>query len=722
MANELMELLDGGGMGGFQDLGEEGEEAQMMEMMGDEGEAATRSPDDPGVSMDELQSVLKASMDQAVNYAEEELAGRRETAQQFYDGEPLPGDDCLDKTRSKFISRDVHDTVKAILPSILRIFFSGKSVVSYEPQGPEDEKWAEQATQYVNDIVLRLDNCGFDIFYAVFHDALMKALGTVMWTWEENFDVFGQEYTGLTAEEMQMLLSDERVADAEMLGEYMEPMLGMPLYDVQVTYKVSQGGKVRVEAVPPEERLINRSARTIDGSTLYGRRRLLTVSEVVAMGFAFEQVVQLGGAEEIETNEENVERYESNIVDGQPASMDPSLRSVQYCDIYLRVDIDGDGFAELYRIACGGTKYEILEYTEGGQAIELVEDIPYAEFCPDPVPHLATGGSVSENVEDVQVVKSNLMRGVLDSLSRAIFPREEVVANQVNMDDVLNPEIGAIIRTKQPGMIREVVTPFMGREALPVLGFMDEVKANRTGISATTQGLDPQLLQSSTPGAVNAAVSASQTQIEMIARIFAQSGMARFFKGVLKLVKTHQDKVRTVKLRNDWVPIDPSVWNAGMDATVNTALGNGTESERMQALNMIAQKQEQVMQTAGPNNPLCTMAEYRNTMAAMVELAGWPNADQFWLPVEHQQIMQQMDEEKKGLEQQLQQGAQKVAELEWELQSHTQAEDNKNAADAFQKKTVGFKNLVEAAQTAQEVVVDPNAAADEVNATGRFLQ
>ncbi len=684
----------------------------------------------PGVSMDELPHILKAEIDEAVNYLEEDLAGLRKTEQEYYDGSGFGGDAELDDTRSVVVSRDVHDTVKAILPSLLRTFFAGKNAVAYEPTGPEDEAWAKQATDYVNDIVLRQDNEAFLLFYDIFWDALVKAIGTVHWYWDTDYEVNGQSYTGLTWEEYQLVTQNLpygiEVVSADATS-YQDPQFG-ELYDCDVKYRIVKGGKVKLLAIPPEERLINRRARSIDTSRIYGRRRVMTVSEVVAMGYSYDQVVRLGGSENLDTNEEQVERYDSLVFSPEIATSDPSMRFLEYCDVYMRVDLDGDGFAELYRIACGGSRYTILQYkdkpdgTPGGPALELVDSIPYAEFCPDPIPHLATGNSTSAAVMDIQKIKSNLLRGALDSLSRAIFPREEVVERQVNMNDVLNPEIGAVIRVKQPGMIREVITSFMGKEAMPMLGYMDEVKANRTGISDTTVGLNPQDLQSTTPVAANAVVGAAQMQIEMIARIFANGGMTRLFKGILKLIKANQDKVRTVRLKGSWVPVDPASWNAGMDATVNTALGRGTEMERLQTLNLVAEKQENILREAGPTNPVCSFANYRHTLAEMITLAGYPNADAFFLPVEQGQLMEQFQQQMQDTQQQLETMQQENMGLQFELQKHTQAEDDEKRAKAFLARAGGLGKVVDAAQTAQEVFVGPNAVADEAMAASPFLQ
>jgi hypothetical protein len=413
----------------------------------DDGESV-RTDVEPGVDMETLQNILKNSIDLAVNYAEEDLAEERQTEHDYYEGLPLENDENLDATRSKVISKDVHDTVHAILPSLLRIFFSGNNLVEYDPNGPEDEAFAKQATEYVNKIVLQKDNKCFIIFYDMLKDCLIKGLGVVKYYWDESYRVEGTEYSGLTQQEFQMIAGDPQVSEIFSYEEVMSEI--GPLISCEVVRKISNGGMIKVEAVPPEERLISKEARTVDDAHFYGHRRLMTVGEVVAMGFDYDQVVLLGGSENMETNEEAIQRFDNQTFEGSSEPSDPSMRQLEFVEAYLKVDLDGDGIAERHKICCGGTSYEILNRDDGTPSIELVDAINFAEFCPDPEPHIATGNSVSKQVLDIQRIKSNVMRGVLDSLSRCIFPREEVVETAVNIADVLNPEIGAIIRTQDP--------------------------------------------------------------------------------------------------------------------------------------------------------------------------------------------------------------------------------------------------------------------------------
>jgi hypothetical protein len=129
---------------------------------------------------------------------------------------------------------------------------------------------------------------------------------------------------------------------------------------------------------------------------------------------------------------------------------------------------------------------------------------------------------------------------------------------------------------------------------------------------------------------VQATVSAAQQHIEMIARVFAETGMKRLYKMVFDLVTTHQDRARMVRLSNKFVPIDPSVWNGSMDVVINVALGRGTDAERMMMLRQIGEMQKEAMSTMGAQNPLTDMQKLSNTLKSMTELAGFKDASRFW--------------------------------------------------------------------------------------------
>ena len=221
------------------------------------------------------------------------------------------------------------------------------------------------------------------------------------------------------------------------------------------------------------------------------------------------------------------------------------------------------------------------------------------------------------------------MRDTLDSLGHAIFPRMGVVEGQVNIDDVLNTDIGQPIRMRAPGMVQPFSVPFVGKEAFPVLGYLDEAKENRTGVSKASAGLNAEALQSTTKAAVSATMSGAQGRVELICRHFAEGGMKELFSLVNNLVIKHQEGQDMFRLNNQFVPVDPRYWDSDKDVSVNVAISKNSDDERMAVLNNLAGKQEQILQTLGPQNPLVNLQQYSNTLSKMIELAGFKDAQSF---------------------------------------------------------------------------------------------
>lgn len=584
---------------------------------------------DPNVmSDDELQGIVGKEIDDAIDYIDNNISPIRAQATEYYRGEPF-GDE--EDGRSQVVSMDVRDTVQAILPSLMRIFHSTDNTVEYAPQGPEDIAAAEQATDYANFIINR-DNNGFLAMHSAFKDALIRKVGILKCWWDDQTTIDAYNYTGLDDNALAALAADPdamiTVQASMPVGEpALNPMTGEMLpppmmHDVRVEY-TRPDGRVKLEAVPPEELLISREAKSIAEADYVAHRRIVTVSELVAMGYDYDEVASMSSAyDDMNTN---VERYTRNpaLTNEMNERNDPAMRKVLYVENYIRVDYDGDGIAELRKICTAGDGNKILNN-------EPIDMAPFATFCPDPEPHDFFGISVADTVMDIQRIKSVIMRNTLDSLAMSIHPRVAVTEGMVNLDDVMNTEVGSIIRQRQAGQVQPLSMPFVGREAFPVLQYMDQVKEARTGISKASQGLDANVLQSTTASAVAATVSAAQQHIELIARVFAETGMKDLFKIVLHLITTHQDAPRMVRLRNEFVPIDPRVWNSNMDVSINVALGRGTDAERMMMLRQIGEMQKDAMKTMGPQNPLTDITKLSNTLKAMTELAGFKDTSQFW--------------------------------------------------------------------------------------------
>jgi hypothetical protein len=589
------------------------------------------------MSEEQLQGVISAEITDAISFIDDDIGGSRALATEYYYGD-LFGDE--EDGRSQVVSMDVRDTVQGILPSLMRIFFGPERVVEFAPQGPEDVQNAEQATDYV-DFIFKRDNPGFKILHSAFKDALVRKCGIVKYWWDESVEVRAESFSMLDEQSMMMLTSDPDI-EISAVREYPVPgtepqneaqgiMTPPPMmYDVEIKRRIKTG-KVKIEALPPEEFLIDRRAKSIEDATFVGHRTMKTVSDLVAMGYDYDEMVEASGnGNDFDNNQEYTARNPFAVI-STANNGDPSSKSVMYIEGYLKVDFDGDGIAEMRRICTIGTGNKVIRN-------EIVSERQFADFCPDPEPHTFFGMCPADVVMDIQRIKSNVQRGILDSLAQSIHPRTAIVEGQANMEDVLNTEVGAVIRMRAPGMVQPFTTPFVGQAAFPMLDYLDDIKQTRTGISKAAAGLDADALQSTTKAAVSATVNAAHQHIEMIARIFAETGLRKLFTGILKLVVENQDRARMVRLRNTFVPIDPRSWDAKMDVIVNVGVGDGTIEDRINILNQVAARQEMLIEKTGANNPVVSLPQYTNTLTKLLQLAGIKDSTNYFnqLPVDFQ--------------------------------------------------------------------------------------
>lgn len=585
----------------------------------------------------ELQSIITQDLTDAVSYVDSDLSPTRAKGTEYYRGD-LFGNEV--EGNSKVVAMEVRDTVSAMLPSLMRVFFNSENVVEFTPRGPEDVKMAQQATDYAN-YIFQNDNNGFLTSYAIFKDALVRKCGIAKFWWEDEEKVRIEEYSGLDDQTLEMLMQ-EPGAEVKIVVSYpdpqvdelqistVDPLTGQPVtappamvHDVQIK-RITKDGRIKIMAVPPEELLLDRRARSFDDATIIAHRQMATVADLMAMGYDQDEIEENLSTTDLDSNDEYLARQPLSTTFGTNDAANPMMRRVLYVEAYSRVDYDGDGIAELRKICCMGGGYKVVRNLPASY-------IPFADFPCDPEPHTSPleAMSIFDITRDLQEIKSEILRNTLDSLAQSIHPRTAVVEGQVNIDDVLNNETGAIIRMRAPGMVQPLSTPFVGQAAFPMMEYMDQIKEDRTGMSKAAMGLNADALQSSTKAAVNATISASQGRIELTARILAE-GMKKLFKGILFLAITHQDKARMVRLRNEWVQIDPRAWDVSMDASINIALGNGDTNEKLQFLMMIMAKQEQILQQLGPQNPLVTPQQFSNTLRKIVELSGFKDTTSYF--------------------------------------------------------------------------------------------
>lgn len=600
------------------------------------GTAPSDSPDmlipelSKGLTEEQAEKVSSALRD-AESYVDTEISKLREEATRRYNGEPYGNEE---PGRSRARSLDVRDTVMSLMPDLMRIFFGPRRVCEFEPTSAQTIEMAEQATDYIEHVV-RKDNLGFLVLYNAFKDALVRKVGFVKFWWDESTTPRTEEIDGLDEEGVAAIL--ERYGNSDEYTVSFSRGEDGGAISATVT-ALKRDGKARIACVPPEEILVNRRARSAEEFNLIAHRQVLTRSDLISMGYTPDEIEPfLGDSTALETNIEAQSRNQNQFYPGMDASVD---KETLYTEAYMKLDTDGDGIDELVRVCCLGDQYKpIRVYPLGG--------VPIAMFCPEPEPHEFFGTSIADLTMDVQSVKTGVLRATLDSLAGSINPRMEVVEGQVNIADAMNTEVGALIRTKAPNMVRPIDIPFKGADAFAVLNYYDDLKQSRTGVSKAASGLDPDAMQSTTKAAVAATVSAANSRIELIARVFAETGMRHLFRGLLGLVVNNQSMERVIRLRGRWVPMAPTSWDADMAVSVDVAVGDEKEQQQVAILEKIIQQQEVILTTLGPQNPLVTMKQYRDTLALAIEKAGLYGPERFFKVIDEvsEQEMAQSAEE-----------------------------------------------------------------------------
>lgn len=604
---------------------------------------------EPAMTDDELAALLDQQERTAVGYLNSEVADEQELALNYYYGRPF-GDE--QQGRSQVVDRTVAVVVDNALASLLRPFVSSDEAVSYSPRKPEDEEAAKQATEYVN-YVFHYDNQGFAILHDWFKDALLSKLGIVKAWWEDEEKESIHELK-VDAMELQALqAAGEQIIEIEQDQD--EAYAG--LYEVKVR-RSYQDGCIKIENVPPEEFRISPYSRDLKSAPYLGHVTTMTRSSLIEMGFDPEVIEGLSKFDlDPYDDTRKIARYED---EDEGAAMlrasDKSQELVQISHEFPLVDYDGDGKSERREvIRCGKT----ILYNEE------VEDHPFSVLCPVPMPHKVYGMSLADQVLDLQRIRSVLWRQMLDNLYLSNNPRPVVPAGAERpdgstIDDLLDNAPGAVIRVEQPSLSNFAV-PFVADKSFPMLDLAEKQITARTGVSLVGQGLNPDTLKrNKTATEIAVEDNNRNARVEMIARIFAETGVKDLFRKLLRLVVKHQPRERVIRLRNQWVAIDPRAWNADMDVQISVGLGVGNRQERasnaMQAIGLL----ERLGAT-----PFGFMVEPKNVYQAVKELLnalGYKNIDN-WVTEPNEQKMAQ----------QAQKGQQPSPEM-MKLQGQQQAE------------------------------------------------
>ncbi len=577
----------------------------------------------------EILAILGREIHNASGFIGGELVSRRKKSLSYYLGQSLGNEQ---EGRSQVVSNDVLDTVESLMPSLMRIFTAGDNVFQCEGTGPEDDEMARQCSDYLNYVFYK-ENDGFLALYSAFKDALIQKNGILKIYWDDSAKTEREEYTRLTDDEFNDLVSDPQVKVSNH-SEYEEPITDdrgkevdkVLLHDV-VIHRTKLYGQVRIEPVPPEEFLIERRCKSIDSANFVCHRTNKTRSELIEMGFDRDVVEGLPTGDPDYFTEDKFVRHQNVDFSHGETDGDKSTNDILVYESYIKMDANGDGKAELLKITSAGSGTgKILDLTE-------VDTIPFISMTPVIMPHRFHGRSVAELVEDIQLIKSTVMRQMLDNMYLTNNNRIAVQDGQVAMDDLLTNRPGGIVRTKQPP--QNVMMPIQAQpiteQASGMLAYLDSVKETRTGVTRQSQGLDADTLNKTATGQ-NQILTQSQMRMELIARIFAETGVKDLALKIFELVCKYQNKEKIVRIRGKYIPMRPYEWKDRVNVSVTVGLGTGSKEQQLILLHSILQKQmEAINLQQNVYGPMVNLRNVYNTLKKLIENAGLNGVEPYFM-------------------------------------------------------------------------------------------
>jgi len=575
------------------------------------------------LSDSEIVARIEAEESKSYGVNDSQLSFERSEAINFYLGLPF-GNEV--EGRSQVVSYDVQDTIESALPQLLKVFVAGDKVVTFDPKGPEDQDAADQETDYVNHVVME-KNAGFNIFYVWFKDALLSKNGYVKVYTETEDEMEEVEYSGLTDAQLQMLASDDKTevlehtaypdpsVDIAMLQQQammnnQDPMSIMQpmLHDVKLKVTESKDS-IKIKNVAPENMMVSvdTTGPSLNDARFVQHRELMAVAEI---------------AEAFNLSESKVEGIMSDI--RSVFEQESNARDI-YSEEFDRAVDEDDALVKDTYIKINGERWRYVVL--GNEIIykEKCEYVPFACITPMIMPHRHIGRSYSDLTQDIQMIKSTLLRGQLDNMYLANNGRY-AISDRVNLDDMLTSRPGGIVRVSgEPGSaIMPLQHPPLPASTFSMVEYMDSMKEKRTGITAYNQGLDSNSLNKTASG-VAQIMSAAQQRIELVARTFAETGVKDLFQLVHRLVRTTLTKPDIIRLRNRWVEVDPREWKARKDMSISVGLGAGNKDQQLMHLTTILQMQKEAIQI-GITSP----EKIYNALAKLTQNAGFKNPEEFW--------------------------------------------------------------------------------------------
>ncbi len=578
---------------------------------------------------EKLRRIIQAETERCIGRPGGPLSSARDQLKRKYLGYGYAIDaDRAEHGYSTYVDRSVMEAIEWAKPGLFRVFASS-DIIRFDPKTPQEEQAASDATLYINSVVF--GRSMFTLIHDVLSDGLYQRAGWCLahCPLEKRQEVV--QYTGLAEPEAMAVLQDPSLQlspdGSEVDAERRMGPDGRPVYDLNIRQTV-ETRDVRLDPVPAEQVIVSADAPDVEHARFVAHWELKTRSDLLREGYPEHLLEDLPAWDEGDEAPEAQTAREVNA-EGRSARepVSPESTTYQVYEAWFDADIDGDGIAEKVKATYVGEaeRCRILKYEEWP-----LYRAPLFCACSVPLPHQAVGLCLADLVSDLQDVKTEMTRQLLDSLALANQGELVVIEKngQVDWDSLLTRGPGGAIRANGDCTITPLHVSTSAQEAVSGLQLAEEVVQRRTGVSSRTQSLKADALQNTALGASIQEEAVNQ-RLELIARVYAETFFKPLGRYVLNLLHRYHDKRIQLRLKGKYMSFDPRRWNPDMDIAVSVGLGTGNRAKMVGVYAEILKIQQAFIAQLGPASPV-RLSNVIYTCHKMAEAAGLQAPERFF--------------------------------------------------------------------------------------------
>lgn len=518
----------------------------------------------------------------------------------------------LSKT-SNLVSTDVADTIEWAMPSLMKVFTGSDEVITIAGVTEEDDVKAE-VMQDLCVYQLQRQNKFFPVLYNWMKDALITGMGIVKCYWERT--------EGATKE--NVILNARALGELSATGVNITSVEGPDSFnDYHVEYDSPYYIKnsPKIENILVSEFLYDPNAKTLEEANFVAHKKKVTLSylrEREQQGIYSNidaiksEAFTPGFNTDLLENAINDEYYNINTNNEEEAR-----REVTIYECYTKIDINGDGILE-----------DVIVTVAGDTVIRLEENYmgrhPFFVLSPTKDPHrIWAKRSYAELIGELQDLKVALTRQIMRNVALTNDPKMILSEDAINIDDYVKGR--SVIRKKAGHTMADVAMSMPVNQLSPYtfnfLEYIEGQKEARTGITRYNQGLDANSLNKTASG-INAILGQSAQRLELVARMFAETGIYELFRFLISLNQKFIDQDTVIRLTNKELKISPDDLNGNFDLVVNAGISIASKESTIQTLQTMLTA---IMQVNAAGYQLATPENIYNMFKKWIEAAGFKN-------------------------------------------------------------------------------------------------